>query len=248
MKISGILYALAAVVLCAGIEASEYFSGYDVNQPQVRKPSTQRALDYDQAYNAHLKARATGLYDRFKSALGFRAATQLRPRVSEYEKAYMPTTIASQTTAHPRGYDLSKAYEDEARKDYKYAQQAYKAAEAAKERMYAAKDKAYEVKNKAWSKRNRAYGDPKHYAERDHEYQGAVKAHEDRSADYSKAHNDYWQVQDKYLDDKSNYRAIKSANKPVNTQDFNALLQEAEARSAVGLYPWYKKISRSGNY
>ena len=85
-----LILGVMIIILCNGMWASEYFKGYDVNQPQVRKPSTPRALEYERAYNKDAKEHATGFYDRFKGALGFKAAAQPRPRVAEYEAAFSP--------------------------------------------------------------------------------------------------------------------------------------------------------------
>ncbi len=70
------------------MQASDYFKGYDVNQSQITKQPTQRALEYERAYNKDAKERIAGFYNRLKSALGFKAAVQPRPRIAEYEKAY----------------------------------------------------------------------------------------------------------------------------------------------------------------
>lgn len=71
-------------------EASEYFKQYDINQPRTVKRSTQRALEYERAYNKDQKERTAGLYNKFKRAFGFKSAVQLKPRVAEYEAAFSP--------------------------------------------------------------------------------------------------------------------------------------------------------------
>jgi|GEM_PF-6120442 len=74
MTVTKILYVPAVFMLCSIVQASEYYKGYDVNQPRVPRQQTQRALDYEHAYN--------------KNALGFRPAVQQRPRIAEYEAAF----------------------------------------------------------------------------------------------------------------------------------------------------------------
>lgn len=76
MKVIRILPVLSAIMLSGIVQASEYFKGYGVNQPQVRKPSTPRALEYERTYNKEAKERLTSFYHRLKSMLGFQPAAQ----------------------------------------------------------------------------------------------------------------------------------------------------------------------------
>lgn len=241
MKVVRIVCVLGVIgfgIVCA----SEYYHAYDVSQPAMEE--SKRALEYNRAQNANIKARAASFYNRLKAAVGFQSQTQPRARVSEYERAYASAPVVP-VANQPKRYELVKAYEAEARKDYQYAKQARKTAEEAKEAAYAAKDKAWYAKDKAWSRRDWAYGNPKRYAERDREYQAAVKAWEDRDKAYSQAWSDASKAWSEAADKGSKYKAIKNANQfPGTTRDFNALLREAEARAdARRFYPWYKRMS-----
>jgi GNAT superfamily N-acetyltransferase len=66
--------------------ASEYFKGYDANQPSMRKSSTQRALEYARAQNTNIRSRATNFYNKLKAALGFQPAVQQMSRINELSK------------------------------------------------------------------------------------------------------------------------------------------------------------------
>ena len=83
MKVTQVLYSAMAIILYGAAQASEYFGGYDVNQPAIEQSARARA--YQQAYDANVKTRLVGFYNRLKGALGFPA--QQRPGVSEYEEA-----------------------------------------------------------------------------------------------------------------------------------------------------------------
>ncbi len=104
------LYGIMAVIVCGALQASEYFKGYDVDQPRVSTQPTQRALDYERAYNKDSKERIAGFYNRLKSALGFKA-TAPRPRVAEYEAAFSPYSEQRNAPWNTPWYE-TRTYED----------------------------------------------------------------------------------------------------------------------------------------
>ena len=83
MKIAQVSCFFMIVVACSASQASEYFKRYNVDQPRISKQPTQRAIEYERAYNKDTKERATGFYNRLKAALGFKPSVQPRPRVKD---------------------------------------------------------------------------------------------------------------------------------------------------------------------
>ncbi len=79
-----ILYSLLTLIVYGAVQAAESSQKAGVKSKQ----QSPRALDYERAYNRDTKSQRIGFYDRLKNALGFRAATQPRPRIAEYEKAF----------------------------------------------------------------------------------------------------------------------------------------------------------------
>lgn len=87
MKVVQVSYFFVVAAVCGALQASEHFKGYDTDRPQIPQAQTPRAIEYERAYSKDAKERATGFYNRLKSALGFKSSAS-RPRVAEYEKAF----------------------------------------------------------------------------------------------------------------------------------------------------------------
>lgn len=121
MKVIRILCEITVIIGCGVLQASELFNGYDINQSQIQIPKqqTQRALEYDRAYNMDTKSQPIGFYDKLKKALGFRAATQPRPRIAEYEKAFSTYDYKSEPWNTP--WYENRTYEEPLPDDVKRA-------------------------------------------------------------------------------------------------------------------------------
>ncbi len=277
MKIMRVLGGLT-VAGCSVLYASEYFTGYDVNQPRVWKQPSQRALEYERAYGKNTEGRATGFYNRIKSALGFQSPAQPRARVSEYEKAYSAAPIVVPSTTQPRGGDLIKAYEAEARKDYEYGQQArkateakvledyknvqraYNAAEKAKEKAYAAHNKAINAMYNALEAKHKAWSEvwPRHNSA---DADGNLKWYSDQYRKREREYQAALETLEKRRVDAMNaqsdaskawvdYSMNKFNYRAIKNEgrEFNNPLQEARTDERR-VYPWYKKYhSMTNNY
>ncbi len=114
---------IMAVMVCGVVYASEHFEEYDINQPRLSRQQTQRALEYERAYNKDTKERTEGFYNRIKSALGFKSLVP-RPRVAEYEAAFSKSNMQKKKPWDTRWYE-HRTYEERLPSDIKKALDAH---------------------------------------------------------------------------------------------------------------------------
>lgn len=207
------LYRLSVctILFCVYVRASEYFLSYDVQEPRQWRPQTQRALDYDRAYNTNLKAQASSLYSRFKSALGFQSSSVQRPRVSEYEAAYKEAPVVS-GLGRPKVNSLARAYETVAKREQEDAESAYRAASKEHDKKSVLYMKAGINKNNATFDLNNAFF-KKSKKNAEYKLQEADKAYGQAQRAEEEADALKQELYKKYIDASVRYELMRESNR-----------------------------------